>query len=190
MKTQNLNILTLGFLSLMAFSNCSGSSSASSSTNNLKESEMTTNSVSASLPPVPLPIDTTKIIGAQIIFGTGYDNKDHDSEIEIFIKDNVGKDISYKKYSEDIEFKDRSESGPIILPINFKSLKSDLLNGSITIKLKAKGDDNWNYHPKIKLIWSDKSSSQSDWLGKARDLKSTKSHWTGDDNWSITMPKE
>jgi hypothetical protein len=141
--------------------------------------------IAAAQAPAPSPTLTS----ASVVFATGSDNKDQDSEVEIFLKRSDGHGVGYVNCCKGIEFNDRTQSNSIGVPLSELPPKSQIVHGILTIKLRANGNDAWDYCPKLHLAFSDGSTADPGGgpvgcVGANHTLESHHSQPSGDDNWA------
>jgi hypothetical protein len=93
---------------------------------------------------------------ATVTFHTNDENKDHDTNVTIEVRDRNGQ-LAARVSNTFGAFDDHTEDGPYNLPIVNHSDKSDLQGGNVLLRVDPVGDDTWRFNLFVNLLFDDGS---------------------------------
>ncbi|KAJ9091659.1 hypothetical protein QFC21_007134 [Naganishia friedmannii] len=116
------------------------------------------------------------LVNAYITFHTNDDDKDHDTNVLITIKESSGRTVA--RLQSDFErFPDRSTKGPYLMPILHPSTEESLRRGTVMIQIRPIGHDTWKFDWILKLVFDDGSNIINEVDGITLDQENTKQIW-------------
>jgi hypothetical protein len=97
------------------------------------------------------------LANASVSFRTNDENKDHDTNVTVEVRDNVGELVA--RVSDTFgPFDDQTSNGPFQLEVLNRVEKSTVQNGNVLIRIDPKGDDTWRFNFIVKLHFDDGST--------------------------------
>lgn len=94
---------------------------------------------------------------ASVSFRTNDENKDHDTNVTVEVRDNVDQLVA--RVSDTFgPFDDQTSNGPFELEVLNRAEKETLQEGTVLIRIDPKGDDTWRFNFITELRFDDGSA--------------------------------
>jgi hypothetical protein len=98
-----------------------------------------------------------KLHTAAVSFRTNDDDKDHDTNVTLEVRDHVG-ELAARISDTFGAFHDQTSNGPYELEVLNGTQKSELKNGTVLIRIDPKGNDTWRCNVEVDLHFDDGST--------------------------------
>jgi hypothetical protein len=98
-----------------------------------------------------------QLANASVSFRTNDENKDHDTNVTVEVRDNVG-EIAARVSDTFGPFDDQTSHGPFQLEVLNQAEKATLREGNVLIRIDPKGDDTWRFNFITELRFDDGST--------------------------------
>ena len=96
-------------------------------------------------------------------FDTTTDNKNGDSKLDVYVKNRDGQEVAKSEGNEGGW--DKHSSHSVTLQIEGNPTKAEVAKGSVLLTFHPHGADDWKFHYKVTLKFSDKSSIMKELFG-------------------------
>ncbi|MEW2625501.1 hypothetical protein [Streptomyces sp. NPDC048106] len=93
---------------------------------------------------------------ATVSFHTNDENKDHDTNITIEVRDNRG-GMTARVSNTFGPFNDHTNTGPYNIPVLNHTGKDELRGGTVLLRVDPVGDDTWRFNFNVDLLFDDGS---------------------------------
>jgi len=98
-----------------------------------------------------------QLTNSSVSFRTNDENKDHDTNVTVEVRDNVGEMVA--RVSDTFgPFDDQISHGPFQLEVLNQAEKATLREGNVLIRIDPKGDDTWRFNFITELRFDDGST--------------------------------